>query len=212
MKKTNNMKKKLILIIFVLVCLFQIFVIAKMIYQVYNVNNKSQEIIVSCELYDPVNPLKGRYLYLTFPDLTVFDVYNSSFSNLSKNQLKKLINKDVFISLKKKNYYKYYEIIDVSYSEPEKGVVFLKQKVKNIFFDYKKNNYDKTSDCLNFEYSFNRYYIQEDIAVKTEQYLRNPDNKSKNITFDLTLRVNEHGDYSVGKLKINDVKIEDYFK
>ena len=105
-----------------------------------------------------------------------------------------------------------FEIIDVSDNEPEKGVVFLKQKVKNIFFDYKRNNYDRTSDCFIFEYSFNKYYIQEDIAVKTEEYLRNPDNKSKNISFDLTLNVNEQGEYSVGDLKINDVKIDDYFK
>jgi uncharacterized membrane-anchored protein len=204
------MKKRLILIIFIAVCIFQIFIISSMIFKVYYVKNDSKEIIIDCKLYDPVNPLKGRYLYLTFPDLSSINIKNTSFSNLSKDKLKELIDKEVFINLNKYKYDRYYKISDVSLVKPEKGIIFLKQKINNIWFD-RKNNDDVTSDYLSFEYPFNKYYIQEDIAVKTENYLRNTANDSVTTTFDLSLKVNENGEYSVGNLKINNKKIEDFF-
>ncbi|MCL5072668.1 MAG: GDYXXLXY domain-containing protein [Actinobacteria bacterium] len=206
------MKKRIILIIFIAICLFQLFIPLNMLFKVYYVKNDSKRIKIKTVLFDPINPMKGRYLQLSFPSIEKININYSDFKEMTKEELKNLTGKEVYICFKNsKNYGNYAEITKITEKKPEKGTIYLKEKIDNTMIDYKINEYDSTSDYLSFKYPFERYYLQEDIAIKTESYLRSSDSQKNEILFDLEISVNSDGDYTVESLSINNIRVEDFF-
>jgi len=153
--------------------------------------SKGRTVYVKCKLYDPYHPLKGRYLQLDF-DYSKVPLKN--YPDLSadrKNFIQDFTPLYVVLSEDKN------EVINVTVKKPADNSLYLKSKFR---YDY--------NDDIYLHFPFDKYYIQENLAKKAEDYIRaNPE-----LNIRLELSVDKEGNARIVKMLSGDKKIEDLIK
>jgi uncharacterized membrane-anchored protein len=140
--------RKIILIVFVLVALVQIYVPAKMILGRAIVISSGKEFKFKTAPIDPADPFRGKYIDLNFNDNTV-EIQNKE--NWARGET-------VFVLLTTDNK-GFAKIRSVLKAKPLDSQDFLKAKVDYIAYDGSK---------LFIEYPFDRFYMEESKAYDAE--------------------------------------------
>jgi len=144
--------KKILLILFGIVCLVQIALPLRTVFEKQELLNEGDTYRFRLQPVDPVDPFRGRYIILRFADRT-YKHPKGEKSTLVKGE-------EIFVEL---------ELDDQEFAVPKaihkstpEGV-YIKAKVD-------RNNIWKTKTFI--EYPFERYYMQEDKAERAEQITR----------------------------------------
>jgi len=143
----NN--KKLLLIVFILVALWQLYIPAKMIYDSEKTLFAGKEYKFKTAPIDPNDPFRGKYIALRYED-NLTQVQNDE--NWTRNETIYII-----LSTDKDGYAR---IHSVSKSKPEDNSDFVKAKVS-----YHSND----NKNVNIDYPFNRFYMEESKAPAAEK-------------------------------------------
>ena len=173
---------------FGIVCLFlvQIYVPIDMISEKENVLNKGKVYKFKTAPIDPIDPLRGKFVLLSFEENT-FEVDTS----LDWNQ-----NQKIYLRLKE-NKEGFAEIASIEQEEPDSDD-YLKAKVK-----YQPYN----TTYIQIEYPFDRFYMEEKKAYPAEKLYRNFRRDPSQIAY-ATVSVLD-GDAVLENLFINDVPIKE---
>jgi uncharacterized membrane-anchored protein len=180
------MKKTIIIIIFVIFCLSQITVLS---YLVYKGNKKGTVIKLKCGLYDPYDFIKGRFLYLKF------FMEDQKFTNYPES-LKKDIKDSKITYLYCVLSKDFSKIETLSFDKPADTKLFFKVKLGYSYEDY-----------FSVEFPFNKYYIQEDLALKAEPVIRKDFDKLNPILY---ISIDGEGGTRIEKLELNGIPVEKY--
>lgn len=197
-------KKKFFLLLFIIFCIIQLSVPVYMIIKVKVTELESKEFNFQCRAYDPYNPLQGRYVRLAFEEEIKQIYLIPSLKNMSKNKLEELNGKEVNCILNKE--YTLADIIDITEKKPGLGAIYFKAKVS--YIDYSENIYDRK---IHLKFPFDKYFIQEDLAKKADEILRDTENYHQ-YNPALTVNIGNNGNYVIKSLLIEDRPIEDYIK
>ncbi|MEX0966863.1 MAG: GDYXXLXY domain-containing protein [Bacteroidia bacterium] len=141
--------KKIIMIVFVMVALVQIYVPAKMIMDRENVLRTGTEYKFRTAPVDPSDPFRGKYITLNFAENTVG----------VQNEDDWVSGESVYLSLKTDEE-GFVKINSVSKEKPDESEDFLKAKVWFVSGD--------TTNILTVQYPFDRYYMEESKAYPAE--------------------------------------------
>ncbi|HPO51095.1 MAG TPA: GDYXXLXY domain-containing protein [Spirochaetota bacterium] len=190
------MKKKIYLAAFCFLCFFQIGILVFMVSKGVKQGNS---LYFKCSLYDPYDPIKGRYLSLSFPAQTL-PLYSFSEFNLdsSDDYEKKYEDADIYIvynSPKNTSSPSY-----ISTQKPDDEDYFIKAKIDRI----NRNSYE-----IYVNYTFDKYYIQEDMAILAENIMQDFENIDK-INPTLVVSVDKDGNSRILNLTVYDLPIERY--
>ncbi len=175
--------KKLVLPVFILVALVQLFVPAKMIFDTEKVLKTGKEYKFKIAPIDPNDPFRGKYITLRFEE-NMIKVQNGE-DWISGETIYVLIatDKNGFVKIK-----------SISKDEPTtEGNDFFKAKVR-----YVSSN---GSNKLIIDYPFDRYYMEESKAYDAEQTYRQSQIDTNQIAYAL-VSIKE------GKAVLKDVLID----
>jgi uncharacterized membrane-anchored protein len=192
------MKKNIIRIVFIIASIAQLAFISYLIINSISISNKSTLIKLQCRPVDPYDFMKGRYAQLAFESDNIDISKLSSKPQIEIDKLYKYINEPVYCILAKEN--DLYEIEDISFEKPAKGTLFIRARVRDAY-----------ENKLSFDFDFDKYYMQEDAALKIEQLLLNPE-MFKKLEPILVLAVDENGNSVQKELLVNGIKIEEFIK
>ncbi len=142
--------KKVLISVFILVALAQLFAPAKMILDRENVLNTGKEYKFKTAPIDPSDPFRGKYIRLNFDDNTI-EVQNEE-DWVARENIYVLLTTDSSGFAKIKS---------VSKDEKIYSQDFLKAKVSQV-----------NGNILSIEYPFNRYYMEESKAYDAETEYR----------------------------------------
>ena len=159
-------RKTLILLLFVLVALVQLFVPAKMIIDREDVLNTGKEFKFRTEPVDPSDPFRGKYITLFFED----DMIRVEDEN------EWIDNETVYVILTTDSE-GYAKIFSVSKDVPKDTQDYLKTKV-----NYTTSNGENE---LFVEFPFDRYYMEESKAYKAERVHAKAQSDTNQITYAL---------------------------
>ncbi|HOV14889.1 MAG TPA: GDYXXLXY domain-containing protein [Spirochaetota bacterium] len=189
------MKKVIYIVLFICLAIFQLVVISVMVYKGVK---DGQRLSYKCSLYDPYDPIKGRYLRLSFSSSTLNLYLFSEYIYDQSSDFDKYKNNEVYVvyNTGKDTQNPYL----ITTNKPNNDNIFIKAKINYI------NEENKT---IVLEYPFDRYYIQEDFAIEAENLLRDSAN---NIDYNPTLVVNidDEGNSRITNLLIKNTPIEEY--
>lgn len=142
--------KNIIIILFLLVALAQLFVPAQMIYNQEDILDTGKLVKFQCEPIDPNDPFRGKYITLNFKENRI-KVKN--FKNWKNNETvfaKIKTSKDGFAKIK-----------SISRTEPIDNSTYLKLKI-NYIAEYDDNK-------IYLDFPFNRFYMNENKAKNAEE-------------------------------------------
>ena len=159
-------RKTLILLLFVLVAMLQLFVPAKMILNREDVINTGKEFKFRTEPVDPSDPFRGKYINLRFAD-NAFEV---------ENEKEWADNETVYVILIADSE-GYAKIFSVSKDAPKDTQDYLKAKVSYTTL----NGQNK----IFIDYPFDRYYMEESKAYKAERVHAKAQSNTNQITYAL---------------------------
>ncbi len=143
----NN--KKLILYVFILVALVQLYLPAKMILDKEKAISSGTEYKFKTAPVDPNDPFRGKYITLSFEENQFMVTDESEWT----------YGEDVYVILTTDDE-GYAKINYVSKTEPFDDEDFVKAKISNAsFFNVRK---------LSIDYPFNRFYMEESKALEAE--------------------------------------------
>ncbi|MCK5028785.1 MAG: GDYXXLXY domain-containing protein [Bacteroidales bacterium] len=174
--------KKLILYVFILVALVQLYLPAKMIFDKEKAISSGTEYKFKTAPVDPTDPFRGKYITLRFEE-TQFIV---------TDETEWMYGEDAYVILTTDDE-GYAKISCVSKTEPFDDVDFVKAKVSYISSIDGKN--------LSIEYPFNRFYMEESKALEAEIVYGETWNNQASVTYAL---VNVKGNEAV----LTDVLID----
>ena len=141
--------KKIVLIVFVLVALAQLYVPAKMIWNREDILATGIEFKFRTAPVDPHDPFRGKYIDLNYEENT-FTVSKAEGW---------LIGESIFVILTTDSS-GFAKIESVSKRKPASNVNFIKTKVRYVFM--------RDSTELTIDYPFDRFYMEESKAYDAE--------------------------------------------
>lgn len=160
----NN--KKLLLTVFAVVALVQLYVPAKMIWNREVILKSGTEYKFKTAPIDPSDPFRGKYITLSFEENTV-QIYNETHWTSGEQIFVYLTtDKDGFAKIK-----------SVSKEKPENDQEFLKAKVGFVTGDRPNN--------LTINYPFDRFYMEESKAPEAELMYQESQQDLNKITYAL---------------------------
>lgn len=159
----NN--KKLLLTLFIVVALVQLYVPAKMIWDKENVLNTGITFKFKTAPIDPVDPFRGKYITLNFDENT-FVVQNADEWYRGET---------VFVFIKE-NETGFAKISDISKTEPTNSENYLKAKIAHT---------SNSKSIVYIDYPFNRYYMEESKAYDAELAYRQTQQQLNKTTYAL---------------------------
>ena len=178
--------KKNILLLFALVAIAQLFVPLQMIFNQENIINTGTEFKFQTAPIDPYDAFRGKYITLFFKEreITVKDA-------------KKWVNGETVFAtiISAKNGFA--KISSISKSKPKNTDSYLKLKI-----GFALNN-----DKIAIDLPFNRFYMNENVALKAEKIYRESSIKKKNKTYALVAIKN--GEAVIKDVRINEVSLKD---
>ena len=184
-------KRKIILILFILVALVQVYVPAKMILDREGILLKGTEFKFKAAPIDPYDPFRGKYITLTFEEVTTI-IGNEQDWNRDEI-VYVLLTTDVSGFAK---------IRSVSKVRPATDEAFLEAKVHYVT----RNGLNK----LTVEYPFDRYYMEESKAYNAELIYRRSINDTNRTTYAL-VRV-KNGEAVLKDVLIDGTSIKELVK
>ena len=140
---------KLLIIVFALVALVQIYVPAKMVYDSEVVLDQGTAYKFRTAPIDPTDPFRGKYITLRF-DIDEFEIDTSEVWERGEAVYVELTTDSLG----------YAKIAAISRTKPYEDVDFVQAKVR-----YASNRYS----TLHIEYPFNRFYMEESKAYDAER-------------------------------------------
>ena len=142
--------KNIIIILFLLVALAQLFVPAQMIYDQEDILDTGKLVKFQCEPIDPNDPFRGKYITLNFKENRIKVKNWKNWKN----------NETVFAKIKtsKEGFAK---IKSISKTEPKDNSTYLKLKI-NYIAEYEDNK-------IYLDFPFNRFYMNENKAKNAEE-------------------------------------------
>jgi uncharacterized membrane-anchored protein len=146
------MKKRLLMIIFILFCILQLSIPGYMVVKTYMNLSSGKIAKLECALIDPYDIFKGRYINLHF-------VIRDVSSDICPAPEKFKNNSTVFCILEEIN--GFHRIKSVILNKPGKKELFIMARIESY--------YDKNSKIF-LSFDFDRYYIQEDMAPLAEKF------------------------------------------
>ncbi|MCK0148172.1 GDYXXLXY domain-containing protein [Arenibacter sp. F26102] len=141
--------KKILLFVFILVALVQLYTPAKMIIDREDILHRGKEYKFKTEPIDPSDPFRGKYITLRYKEDTIE----------IKNEAEWLRGESIYVSLTSDNE-GYAKIRSVSKEKRTNNQDFLKTKVSYVT--------DNGSNKLTIDYPFDRYYMEESKAYDAE--------------------------------------------
>jgi uncharacterized membrane-anchored protein len=142
-------KKKILLSVFILVALVQLFVPAKMILDREDILDMGKEYKFKTEPIDPNDPFRGKYITLRYEE-DVIEIQNEA--DWIRGEI-------IYVFLKTDNE-GFAKIKSVSKENPTDNQDFLKTKVSHVT--------GNGSNKLTIDYPFDRYYMEESKAYDAE--------------------------------------------
>jgi len=145
------MKNKILIIaIFLVVVIAQLFVPAQMIYNQEDILKTGKTFKFQCEPIDPNDPFRGKYITLNFKESEIRINNSKDWKNNETVYAKITTAKDGFAKIE-----------SVSKTQPTDNSIYLKLKVDYI------NNYNNDYK-MELEFPFNRFYMNENKAKNAE--------------------------------------------
>lgn len=188
------MKKILKPALFVLVALAQLAIPLYTLYTISNIKKEAVEVELECRPVDPYNFMQGRYVILGFEEDRKSVKSLPSLKNYSESRLKKLEGKEVYCIVGGTNWKSMRYIKDIVEKKPRGHFLFIKAKVKRY-----RNKVSGERELL-LDFSFNKYFLQEEYAVLAEKLLRQ--RGEKDYTPYLTISVSPEGETVVESLNV----------
>ncbi len=143
--------KNIIIILFLLVVIAQLFVPSQMIYNQEDILNTGKIVKFQCEPIDPNDPFRGKYITLNFKE-TGIKVKNLKYWNSNETVFAKIeTSKDGFAKIK-----------SISKTEPTDNSIYLELKI-NYITEYNNDN------KIYLDFPFNRFYMNEYKAKNAEK-------------------------------------------
>ena len=158
--------QKLLLPIFFVVALVQLYVPANMIWTLEKVLETGIEFKFKTAPIDPSDPFRGKYIVLNFQETSVEVENENDWTRGEKVYLCLKTGNDGFARIK-----------SVSKERPTENQNFIKGHVSFITED--------GSNRLNIDYPFDRYYMEESKALEAEQAYRQSQQDTSKITYAL---------------------------
>lgn len=171
---------------FILTALFQIYVPAGIIADREILLSEGKEFKFKCAPVDPSDPFRGKYITLSFDE-------NSFITDTDNWEY----NENVYL-IYKNDSEGFSEIESVARVKPDSNSDFLKLKTSGFNTEQKK---------LFLNYPFDRYYLNESKAPKTEEFYNRSLSDTNNVTYALVAI--KDGEGAIKNLFINDKPIEE---
>ena len=182
--------KKYIFILFILVVLIQLFVPLNITFEHKNILKNGKEYKFEVAPIDPTDPFRGKYITLRYK--------NNTF--MVKNYVSWKRNDDVYVLFSTDNK-GFAKIKSISKKKPGNNKFYLKSTIIYL-------NYINKEIIIN--YPFNRYYIGEYKAKKTEEIYRKYLNDSTKTIYALVKIKN--GKAVIKDIRVNKKSIKQLFK
>jgi len=144
------MRNKIILIIFILVVLAQLYIPASIIIGSESTLNKGSKYLFRTAPIDPNDAFRGKYVQLSFEQSSV----------KQSNKRNEIANLTAYVEITNDSA-GFAKATKLSFNKPSKGD-FVAVKTRFSFND----------TIMSFEYPFNRFYLEESIAEKAEELYR----------------------------------------
>lgn len=187
------MKNKNILItLFLLVVLAQLFVPLQMIYNQEDIINTGKTVKFQCEPIDPNDPFRGKYITLNFKENGI-KVKNTKYWKSNETVFAEIaISKDGFAKIQ-----------SISKTEPTDNSIYVKAKI-NYIGDY--NNENK----IYLDLPFNRFYMNEYKAKNAENlYAKTTIDTTKIAYASVAIK---NGEAVIKDVLIDNISIKDLVK
>ncbi|MCT4638134.1 MAG: GDYXXLXY domain-containing protein [Bacteroidales bacterium] len=181
-------KKKIIILVFILVALTQLYIPASMIWEKEDIIESGTEFKFRTAPVDPSDPFRGKYITLNYKDNTFKCTDESLWKKGDKAFVSLITDKDGFA-----------KIGDVSKHKPEDNNSYLKAKIGHVTQD--------GSNMLTIEYPFNRFYMEESKAELAEILYQMVQRDSSATTYALV--VIKKGNAVLKDVLIDEVSIVD---
>ena len=185
------MNKKIIIPIFLIMVLAQIYIPAKMIFDKENVIDQGNEFRFKTAPVDPTDPFRGKYIVLSF-EANAIQVTNADDWHQGD---------PIYVSLGK-NDKGFAEILSVSKEKPLENENYVNATIDFIMNDSLRN--------LTVRYPFDRFYMEESKAYDAEQAYMESTRDSMQVTYALVSVKN--GDAVVTDVIINGVSVKEAAK
>ncbi|MCE3227662.1 MAG: hypothetical protein K0S32_2213 [Bacteroidetes bacterium] len=183
--------KKLVIALFVLVCLVQLAVPSKMIMDQENVLQAGKEYKFRTAPVDPYDPFRGKYVTLSF-EANRYTLANDT--TWEKAQ-------DVYVLLGTDSA-GYAIISEVRHEAPtETGVDYVLAKVNSAY-----------SDQLNIDYPFERFYMEENKAPEAEKRYREANRRNNTQQEAYAVVYVKEGEAALKDVMIDGVSLRDLAK
>lgn len=189
------MKKIIYIALFCILAFFQLGILTFTLYKGVKEGNTLK---FKCSLYDPYDPIKGRYLNLSFESQTQPLYLFSEYKPYEATTTEKYNNQDVYIVFYDNKNTSTPSLIKTE--KPGKEEIFMKAKINFI---------DLTAQTINLTFPFSRYYIQENFAKEAEKILGDSENTNI-LNPTLVISTDENGNTRIVKLLVKNIPIEDY--
>lgn len=166
-----KINKTIILVLFFLLAMAQIYVPASMIMDREDILSAGKDFKFKTAPIDPNDPFRGKYITLRF-DNTDFFLEDNDKRVWEKNEkvfaiLKVDTSGFVFIKSVKKD-------------RPNNNIDYLETQIKYVYGDYNyKKHTVKNAEKIVLDFPFNRYYMEESKAYDAELAYRNRRNFEK---------------------------------
>jgi uncharacterized membrane-anchored protein len=161
-------KKKIIILVFILVALTQLYIPASMIWEKEDIIESGTEYKFRTAPVDPSDPFRGKYITLKYKDNTFKCKDESLWKKGDKAFVSLITDKDGFA-----------KIGDVSKHKPEDNNSYLKAKIGHVTQD--------GSNMLTVDYPFTRFYMEESKAGPAETLYQEVERDSSVTTYALVV-------------------------
>ena len=161
-------KKKIIILVFILVALTQLYIPASMIWEKEDIIESGTEYKFRTAPVDPSDPFRGKYITLNYKDNTFKCTDESLWKKGDKAFVSLITDKDGFA-----------KIGDVSKHKPEDNNSYLKAKIGHVTQD--------GSNMLTVDYPFTRFYMEESKAGPAETLYQEVERDSSVTTYALVV-------------------------
>ena len=186
--------KKLLVLVFILVALIQIYVPAKMVYDSEVVLDEGTAFKFKTAPVDPNDPFRGKYITLQF-DIDEYEVDHSDDWERGE---------DIYVSLTTDRD-GYAKISNVTKTTPYGDIDYVKAQVR---YAYARRYSPDTTHMLYINYSFNRFYMEESKAYDAEVAYRESRRDTSQTVYAI-IHVKE-GEPIIKDVMIDEMPIREY--
>lgn len=174
--------KNIVIILFLIVAVVQLFVPSQMIYDQEDIINTGKIVKFQCEPIDPNDPFRGKYITLNFKE-----------NRIKVKNFKNWNNNETVYAIIETSTEGFAKIKSISKTEPIDNSIYLKLKI-NYIAEYDDNK-------IYLDFPFNRFYMNENKAKKAEEVYAESIIDTTKIAYALVATKN-------GKAVIKDVLID----